>query len=137
MALSKHRSRRKIDTGGVDMTPMLDIVFILLIFFVVTAVFVDEDGIDLRQANRAECDCPPGETPIGVYLFADGRASLDGQLLSVTRIPNRVQSLRAERPNAAVILRANSKAPHGNLVFLKDQLDRVDVPVVIKVETPL
>ncbi len=132
MSLSKRLARRKINDNGVDMTPMLDIVFILLIFFIVTATFISEDGIILKQANDPMCDCGPSK-PIGVYLFADGRASVDGQIIALMRITNRVQSLRADNPQAAVVIRADVKAAHGSVVYLKDQFDLANIPVSLKI----
>ena len=56
------------DQDGVDMTPMLDIVFILLIFFIVTAVFLDEKGVDFTQASG---DVPAGPTTAVISIVVD------------------------------------------------------------------
>jgi len=75
------RSRRtqRSDDGDVDMTPMLDIVFIMLIFFIVTATFLDEEGINLTQPPPPpdSDNTPPPENPaITIYVNAQDRCSV-------------------------------------------------------------
>jgi len=55
MSFTRTRRNRRSDEAEVDMTPMLDIVFIMLIFFIVTATFLDEKGLDFTQAPPAPC----------------------------------------------------------------------------------
>ncbi|MCF6220730.1 MAG: biopolymer transporter ExbD [Robiginitomaculum sp.] len=126
----KRRFRRNASEADVDMTPMLDIVFIMLIFFIVTATFFDESGIKMTQPQDGG---HTGAKSISVYLYADGSASLDGTRIDIGNVPNRVQSIRAEAPQAVVILGADRKATHGNVAFLKDRLDSAHIPVSLKV----
>ncbi|MCF6274398.1 MAG: biopolymer transporter ExbD [Robiginitomaculum sp.] len=126
----KRRFRRNAISADVDMTPMLDIVFIMLIFFIVTATFFDGTGIDMNQPQGGD---HTGGKSISVYLYADGSAALDGTKIDIGNIPNRVQSIRAETPQAIVILGADRSAAHGNVTFLKDRFDSVNVPVSLKV----
>ncbi len=134
MSLSIRKARRSKAGSDVDMTPMLDIVFILLIFFIVTATFISEEGIELRQSsNDPLCDC--GDKPINIYLHSDGRTSVNGQIVEISRIPYRVQSQRAENPQISVTIGADAKAEYGDVVYLKDQFDLVDIPVSLKVRT--
>jgi len=130
--MTKRRFRRNAIEADVDMTPMLDIVFIMLIFFIVTATFLDESGIDMTPSQG---DGTPIGKSINVYLFADGSAAINGTSISIENIPDRVQSIRAETPQAAVILGADRAATHGNVTFLKDRLDRANIPVSLKIRT--
>ena len=130
--MTRRRFRKSDIEADVDMTPMLDIVFIMLIFFIVTAVFFDETGIDMSQPHGGE---HPGPSPISVYLYADGSAAINGTSINIGNIPNRVQAIRAEEPQAVVVLGADRAASHGNVVLLKDQLDRDNIPVSLKVRT--
>ena len=131
--MTRRRFRKSDIEADVDMTPMLDIVFIMLIFFIVTAVFLDETGIDMSQPHGT----PPGPSPssINVYLHADGSAAINGTSIDIGNIPARVQLIRAEQPKAVVVLGADKAAAHGNVVMLKDQLDSTNVPVSLKVRT--
>lgn len=131
--MTKRRFRRNTIDADVDMTPMLDIVFIMLIFFIVTATFFDENGIDMTQPQDGG---GTSEKPINVYLFADGSAAINGTSIEIGNIPARVESIRAEHPKASVTLGADTAAAHGNVTFLKDRLDSVNVPVSLKIRTP-
>ena len=129
----RRRFKSEID-ASVDMTPMLDIVFIMLIFFIVSAVFLDEKGIDLRQPSSGG-EPPTGAKAIGVYVFADGSASVNGQRTEVSAIPARVQVIRAERPGAAVSIRSEYGTPFENIVFLEDRFAQVSIPTSLRIES--
>jgi biopolymer transport protein ExbD len=82
------------------MTPMLDIVFILLIFFIVTAVFLDERGLDFTQANG---EVPPGPTTpvISIVVDAEDVVSVEGRVVPVAFVEAEVQRHLVNRPGAA------------------------------------
>lgn len=131
------RSRRNQggDDADVDMTPMLDIVFIMLIFFIVTATFLDETGIDLTQPP------PPPDTPnppvenaaITVYVDNRDNCSVDGDRTGCDRVLLAVEKILADKPQAAVILRMDEQATHKILVELKDGLDAASLATKIEV----
>lgn len=131
MLAGKIRRRRKPLDAHVDMTSMLDIVFIMLIFFIVTAVFLDEQGIDLTQPNGT---ATPQGRAISVYVFADGAASINGYRTDVKAVPSRVELLRAELPDATVSVRAAAETPLKNIVYLKDEFDSASVSVSFKID---
>ena len=123
------RSRRTApgDEGEVDMTPMLDIVFIMLIFFIVTATFLDETGVDLTQPPPPPDDIntPPSDNP-AITVYVDGRdaCAVDGRSVGCDRVSLEVERLLAEKANAAIILRMDEQASHKNLIMLKDSFDQ-------------
>jgi biopolymer transport protein ExbD len=121
------RRRRKTqgDEAEVDMTPMLDIVFIMLIFFIVTATFLDETGIDLTQPPPPpDSDVnPPPKQAITVYVDDRNFCSVDGSSAECDRVPLRVERLLADKPGANIILKIHEAASHNNLVFMKDSFD--------------
>ena len=132
------RSRRTQggDEGEVDMTPMLDIVFIMLIFFIVTATFLDETGIDLTQPPPPPPDVPaPPNSPPAIIVYVDGRdnCSVDQRSTGCDRVLLAVERLLAEKPNASVILRLDEAASHNNLVTLKDGLDQAGLESKIEI----
>jgi len=129
--LRRRRFKSELD-ASVDMTPMLDIVFIMLIFFIVSAVFLNEKGIDLTQGNSGASDI--GLKAIGVYVYADGTASVNGKKTEVTAVPSRVERIRADRPGAPVSIRSEYGAAFQNIVFLEDQFALVDIPTSLKIE---
>jgi len=121
------RGRKKSggDEAEVNMTPMLDIVFIMLIFFIVTATFLDEKGVDLTQPPPPpDTDIPTKSTPaITVYVDERDQCSVDGSSTTCDRVALRVERLLADKPGASVILRMDESARHELLVTLKDELD--------------
>ncbi len=121
--------RRRVRHGGddaeVDMTPMLDIVFIMLIFFIVTATFLDERGIDLTQPPPPPdpIDRDDSKSAISVYVDDKNRCSVDGRGSDCDRVVLSVESLLADKPGASIILKVHELADNRYLVGLKDSFD--------------
>ena len=133
MHIARRRRRRKSFDSSVDMTPMLDIVFIMLIFFIVTAVFIDERGLDLAQAPDNISPPTPSQA-ISVFVYENGTASVNGRLTDVPNVPARVQLIRAENPKASVLINAEQTASLENIVFLKDQFIIANIPASLKIK---
>jgi len=115
---------------------MLDIVFIMLIFFIVTATFLDETGVDLTQPPPPpdNINTPPSNNPaITVYVDSRDACAVDGESTGCDRVILRVERLLAEKPNAAVILRMDEQASHKNLIMLKDGLDQGGLQTKIEI----
>ena len=123
--MRRRRNKGQGDEAAVDMTPMLDIVFIMLIFFIVTANFLDERGVDLTQPPPPpDTDIPLDPKPaITVYVDQQNTCSVDGGQTECDRVSLAVERLLADKPGASVILRVNESARHGVLVMLKDEFD--------------
>ena len=111
------------DEDGVDMTPMLDIVFILLIFFIVTAVFLDERGIDFTQSNH---DGPMGAPTAAIAIVIDSadKISVEGRVVPLPLVESEVQRYLLDRPNAVIDFRAAEDARLQNVVSVKDQMEQ-------------
>ncbi len=121
--MRRHR-HKGADQADIDMTPMLDIVFILLIFFIVTATFLSEKAIDLQQP-------PPSPTPpqvssvpaITIYVDGKDRCAVEGRGTECDRVILVAERILAEKPGANIILKIDKHARHNILVTLKDELD--------------
>lgn len=124
--MRRGRKNNQADEADVDMTPMLDIVFIMLIFFIVTATFLDETAIDLTQPPPPPDNLPPPpDQPRAITVFVDARnqCSVDERLTGCDRVTLAVERLLADKPGASVILRMDERSQHKILVELKDGLD--------------
>ncbi len=121
----RRRVRHSADEADVDMTPMLDIVFIMLIFFIVTATFFDKQGIDLTQppAPPPSFDNDKSNPAITVYVNERNQCSVDGNRSDCDRVTLTVESLLADKPGASIILKVNELADTEYLVVLKDNFD--------------
>lgn len=110
------------DEAKLDMTPMLDIVFIMLIFFIVTAVFTRESGIDLRQPPASDAPPPPNAPPvIVVQVDSTNRVYVNRTLTDVERVGAQIERFRSDNPNSPVLIESAEDADHGVIVDIWDQ----------------
>lgn len=114
------------------MTPMLDIVFILLIFFIVTATFLNEEGVDLRPPPPCEGDgCHTGTQSILIQVNGENRVFVNQDITDQERVLAAVNRFRADHPDGTAVLEVHDEASHGVVVFIWDELRANDVPVQI------
>lgn len=118
----KHiHSRQETAAESINLTPLIDMVFILLIFFLVTASFTKESGIDVdrptaQTANREE----QGSMIIGVSK--DGEIWIDNQKIDLRAVRAHVEHLQAQNPEGTVIILADKNARTGTTVEVLDQV---------------
>lgn len=109
-----HRKRARPPKGDgsleVDLTPMLDVVMILLIFFIVAGSFVREVGIEVERkpTSTAQSDAPSEN--IIVQIAANGEIWIKGRRIDIRSVRANISRLRAENPKASVIIKANNKS---------------------------
>lgn len=105
---------------NIDMTPMLDIVFIMLIFFIVTTSFVKESGIDVNkpQASSAKMD---KKVNIIIGINKAGEIWIDKKAVDIRAVRVTLERLHADTPDGSVIITADKKAETGILVSVMDQ----------------
>lgn len=97
------------EAGEIDLTPMLDVVFILLIFFIVTSVFVTEAGIDVTKPEASTALSQQGDL-ILIAVGAQGDIWIDGDQIDPRFIRSRFELRLADAPNSAVIIQADQGA---------------------------
>ncbi len=117
------RALRKPQEAEVDLTPMLDVVFILLIFFIVTAVFTKEQAIGLEPPPPPPPENQPQqETPtIIIYVNDEGLIRVNGRVADIGSVRPNIERLKAENPDSAVIIQAHPQAKSGLIVNIRDQ----------------
>ena len=116
---SDSRNRRANEEDGVDLTPMLDVVFIMLIFFIVTASFIKERAIDISRP-----DAPPTTTEsksILVTITASDQIWMGLRLIDIRSIRANVERMLAENPEAPVVVNADAESTNGIFVTVLDQ----------------
>jgi biopolymer transport protein ExbD len=118
------RHKRGDDEAEINMTPMLDIVFIMLIFFIVTTSFVKEIGIDVNRPSNA----PPRKTKesqvILIEISETGIISINRRQTELPAVRANIESERARTPDASVVVVADKDADSGILVRVIDQARR-------------
>lgn len=99
------------EEADIDITPMLDVVFIMLIFFIVTASFVKESAIDINKPPASDLPPPPNAPkPIVVEINKLSEIRIANRLLDYRRIKPTITRLTAESPESAVIVKVDPKA---------------------------
>ena len=121
---------------GVDMTPMLDIVFIMLIFFIVTASFVKEAGIDVKRPGAVTAE-KKEKASILVAITDKGEIWIDKRPVDVRAVRANIERLRAENPQGSVVIQADKESKNGLLVKVMDAARQAGVEnVSLAAETP-
>ena len=115
------RKHRNHEEAGIDMTPMLDIVFIMLIFFIVTTSFVKESGISVNRPV-AESSVRQERGNILVGINEAGEIWIDKRAVDVRAVRANILRLKAMNPESAVIIQADHNAKTGLLVEVMDQV---------------
>lgn len=117
MALGKRR--RSEDENEIDMTPMLDVVFIMLIFFIVTASFVKEAGIDVNRPEAATA-VKKERANILVAISDTGEIWINKRQIDVRAVQANIERLKAENPQGSVVIQADKKATTEMLIKVMD-----------------
>jgi len=113
--------KRKKDESNIDLTPMLDVVFILLIFFVVTASFVKESTLNIQGQDPNNNPPPPSEDMpqnILIQLDAQDQIFFNQERIDLSAVRARVASHRAENPVASVVIQPNNNSTANSLVVI-------------------
>ena len=114
-------SKQETAAESVNMTPLIDMVFILLIFFLVTASFTKESGIDVdRPTAQTAVREEQGSMIIGVSK--DGEIWLDNQLIKLRAVRAHVEHLHAQNPEGTVIILADKNGQVGTAIEVLDQV---------------
>ncbi len=124
MKRKKHTSGD--DDAQIDMTPMLDIVFIMLIFFIVTTTFSNEKGL---SANRPP-DNPPTNQPskaLSIRIDATGQIQMAGRIVDIRRVVANTQTFLAENNTTTAAIQAHEDTEHGIVVEVMDQVKQAGI----------
>jgi len=119
--MRKHYSSASDEDSAIDMTPMLDIVFIMLIFFIVTTSFVKESGVTVSRPS-AETAAQDKKGNIMVAIKPNGAIWIDKRAVDVRSVRANVEKLRAESPESGVVIQADTDSRTGLLVQVMDQI---------------
>ena len=107
------------EDNEVNLTPMLDVVFIMLIFFIVTASFVKEAGIDVNRPNAATAERKE-KGNILVAISENNQIWIDRRQVDPRALRANIERMHAENPNAAVVIQADEESKNKLLVQVMD-----------------
>ncbi|MGB0733741.1 MAG: ExbD/TolR family protein [Pontibacterium sp.] len=109
------------DDAEINMTPMLDIVFIMLIFFIVSTSFVRESGVDVNRP-MAESSTEKASAAVLVAITADDDVWLDQKSVDVRMLRPAIERLKGEQADLSVVIQADESSSTGQLIKVVDQL---------------
>lgn len=109
------------DESDFDMTPMLDVVFIMLIFFIVTSSFVKESGIDINRPEASTATMKE-QGNIIVAISAEDNVWIDKRKIDIRAVRANIERLHAESPQGTVVVQADRNSRNGVLVKVLDQI---------------
>ena len=110
------------DQGGaeIDLTPMLDVVFIMPIFFIVVASFIKEAGVEVNRPDDNQPDNPEDSTSILVEVASDNQIWMENRRVDIRAVRANIQRLLAEDPEAPVTIKVEKGAEAGIVVDVAD-----------------
>jgi biopolymer transport protein ExbD len=110
------------EQGGaeIDLTPMLDVVFIMLIFFIVVASFIKEAGVEVNRPDDNQPDDPEDATSIVVEVASDNQIWMENRRVDIRAVRANIQRLLAEDPEAPVTIKVEKGAEAGIVVDVAD-----------------
>ncbi len=104
----------------INLTPMLDVVFIMLIFFIVTASFVKEVGIDVNRPDAPVTETKPEDANILVMIDANDDIWIDRRVIDPKAVRANIERLHAENPKGSVVIQPNRRSTNKMLVTIMD-----------------
>jgi biopolymer transport protein ExbD len=126
--MRRKRSRGEDDTE-INLTPMLDVTFIMLIFFIVTASFVKEAGIDVSRPPAATAERKERGN-ILIAITANDQIWIDRRPVDPRALRANIERLHAENPQGSVVIQADTNSKNGLLVKVMDAARLAGVPNV-------
>lgn len=115
------------EEGEIDLTPMLDVVFIMLIFFIVTATFVKEIGLDVNSPDKNQNVKDADKQSIVVQITSRDRIRIRGRDVDVRSVRANIERLHAENPEAPVVVQPHPESSTNTMIQVMDSARQAGV----------
>lgn len=106
--MSRKSAKADEEVGAIDLTPMLDVVFIMLIFFIVTASFVKEPGIDIDRPDATTSKSI--KTPILIAVNSEDEVWINKNEVDIRQVKGQVQVLLSDTPKGTIVIQADKSS---------------------------
>lgn len=131
------RTKSAGDNAEIDLTPMLDVVFILLIFFIVTSTFAREQAIGLEPPPPPSPQTEQQQSVPAILILVDesNLITVNGRVADISSVRANIERVIAETPNSALIIQAHPRTRSGVVVKIRDEAynagftDRVNITI--------
>ena len=129
---------REQEEAEINLTPMLDIVFIMLIFFIVTATFIKESGLDINKPDDNENPPPPEDDKKNILIQIDSnnRIFINLRRVDIAQVRANIERLHAENPDGVVVIQPDSDSHTGLIVRIYDAALEADENIQIAIAEP-
>ena len=115
------------EESEIDLTPMLDVVFIMLIFFIVTATFVKEIGLDVNSPDKNQNVKDADKQSIVVRITSRDRIRIRGRDIDVRAVRANIERLHAENPDAPVVVQPHPESKTNTMIQVMDSARQAGV----------
>jgi len=115
MSRFKNIQDEAVSEGGINISPLIDVVFIMLIFFIVATTFVEDTGVDVEKARVTTQEQLKKEA-IYIALTPEGEVVYGGRSIGVTGVQPLVRRMLEKEPTLPVIIEADTAAESGKLI---------------------
>ena len=130
------RKKVKVEDAEIDMTPMLDVVFIMLIFFIVTTSFVKESGVTVDKPY-APTAIAKKNASIFVAIKEEGTIWVSKKEIDIKNLRSLIEDIRLENPEGQIVIQADKRTKNGILLKTIDAIKAAgvkDVSVAARIE---
>ncbi|MEM7364520.1 MAG: biopolymer transporter ExbD [Pseudomonadota bacterium] len=125
--MKKRHHETNEEEGEIDLTPMLDVVFIMLIFFIVTATFVKEIGIDVNSPDKNQNIQDADKKSIVVKISSRDRIEIRGRNVDIRSVRANIERLHAEDPEAPVVVQPHPESTTEVMIQVMDSARQAGV----------
>ncbi len=127
--MSRKSQKSEEEAGAIDLTPMLDVVFIMLIFFIVTASFIKEAGIEVNRPEASTAE-PKKKANILVAVTSENEIWIDKRQIDERAVKATIERLHAENPKGSLVIQADDKANIETMAIVTNAAREAGVPGV-------
>ena len=127
MSLKKTSKRAHSTMSELNITPLLDLVFVLLVIFIITTPqLVNNLEINLPSGKKPPADHKP-KPPTRINVSAAGQITLDDEVVTVTQLKDKLQALKSDNPDLAVVVKGSDEVDYQIMVNVMDTLRQLDI----------
>ena len=127
LSLGRNKSGDEIQ---INMSPMVDMTFLLLIFFIVTTTFVKESGVEVNRPI-ASPNPNPNQMNIVISVTKDGMIGIDGQAIDIRSVRSRMERFKSENPDGNVVITSDNESRFGVSIEVLDQVRLANIKNVV------
>ena len=126
--MRKHQAQLSVEdeSDEINLTPMLDVVFIMLIFFIVTASFIKEAGIDVNRADAPTAE-KQEDAAILVAISPSNEIWIDRNVVEIGAVRSRIEKLYLENPKGSMVIQADNESTNEMLKIVMKAAQDVGV----------